>query len=156
MGYLVASVLATGAHTQLNDMGCSIAWSFSTTCRPACSFAPQCLYLCSGAHSWSIINRGDPVTQHGKFMFLYKRPGQRVLVGTGDMLVAPTFLEAAVWRRRTHVSIAQHVMGAYRKVSNHHWAMPKCTAAAVSMRQLVGNPYARGKAEGAIMVAAPC
>lgn len=69
----------------------------------------------AGAHSWSIINRGDPVTQHGKFMFLYKRPGQRVLVGTGDMLVAPPFLEAAVWRRAIHVSIAQHMMGAYRK-----------------------------------------
>ena len=65
-------------------------------------------------------------------MFLYKRPGQRVLVGTGDMLVAPPFLEAAVWRRAIHVSIAQHMMGAYRKVSNQKSALPSSLAAAVS------------------------
>ncbi len=39
----------------------------------------------------------DVVTRGGKFLFLYKRPGNRVIVnGLGHMMVSPSSLEASV------------------------------------------------------------
>ncbi|KAL3155626.1 hypothetical protein ABBQ38_010824 [Trebouxia sp. C0009 RCD-2024] len=47
--------------------------------------------------SWSIINDQDLVTRGGKFVFMYKRLGRRVIVNAGGhMMVAPSRIEAWV------------------------------------------------------------
>ena len=39
----------------------------------------------------------DVVTREGKMLFLYKRPGQRVILNAaGHMMVRPTHMEASV------------------------------------------------------------
>ena len=44
----------------------------------------------------------DVVTRGGKFVFLYKRPGRRVMLNAfGQMMVAPTLLETSVRRSTT-------------------------------------------------------
>lgn len=41
----------------------------------------------------------DVVTRGGKMVFLYSRPGQRVLVNLrGDMIVRPSWVEASLQR----------------------------------------------------------
>ncbi len=41
----------------------------------------------------------DVVTRGGKMVFLYSRPGQRVLVNSrGDMIVRPSWVEASLQR----------------------------------------------------------
>ena len=41
----------------------------------------------------------DVVTREGKLLFLYKRPGQRVIIDAkGRLIVRPTHLEASVQR----------------------------------------------------------
>ena len=41
----------------------------------------------------------DVVTRGGKMVFLYSRPGQRVLINSrGDMIVRPSWVEASLQR----------------------------------------------------------
>ena len=41
----------------------------------------------------------DAVARGGKFLMLYKRPGQRVIINThGDLIVRPGFAEASFQR----------------------------------------------------------
>lgn len=45
-------------------------------------------------HSWHIINDQDAVAKAPKFLVLYKRAGQRVVINANsDMLVRPSFIE---------------------------------------------------------------
>ncbi len=45
----------------------------------------------------SCCNGQDVVTREGKMLFLYKRPGQRVILNApGHMMVRPTHMEASV------------------------------------------------------------
>ena len=78
---------------------------------------PACCQLPSGVESWSIINDQDAVARSGKLLWLFKRPGERVLMNSkGDMLVCPGFLEAAVWRKLSFTNVRHHLMVAYMKV----------------------------------------
>lgn len=78
----------------------------------------------TGNHAWAalfkpvvretfhIINNADAVTKGGKFLFLYKREGQRVLIHpTGDLLVRPTYTETAV--RKSAASLSDHLLTSY-------------------------------------------
>ena len=48
-------------------------------------------------HCWHIINNQDAVARSPKFLVLYKRAGQRVLINhAGDMLVRPSFIENSI------------------------------------------------------------
>lgn len=51
-----------------------------------------------------------------KFVMLYKRPGQRVIVNSqGDMLVRPSFIEMSLSRTTGAVNIAHHLLGSYQR-----------------------------------------
>jgi hypothetical protein len=64
---------------------------------------------------WNVINDQDTVPRSGKFLFMYKRPGQRVLINSdGDMIVRPSFVEASVQRRATS-SVAHHLLVNYQR-----------------------------------------
>lgn len=48
-------------------------------------------------HCWHIINNQDAVARAPKFLLLYKRTGQVVIINkTGDMLVRPSFIENSI------------------------------------------------------------
>ena len=55
------------------------------------------------------------MTREGKFIFLYKRPGQRVLINSfGNMLVRPLYAELALKQRMSAGSVADHLLLRYR------------------------------------------
>ncbi len=55
------------------------------------------LHLQVVPHCWHIINNQDAVARAPKFLVLYKRAGQRVLINkNGDMLVRPSFIENSI------------------------------------------------------------
>lgn len=57
------------------------------------------MYNAAVPETWHIINNDDVVTQAGKFINLYKRAGQRVLVNRlGDLVVRPSYAETAIRR----------------------------------------------------------
>lgn len=60
-----------------------------------------CVTWCSGWFAvtvWLCFGQ-DVVTRGGKLVFLYSRPGQRVLInGLGDMIVRPSWVEASLRR----------------------------------------------------------
>lgn len=59
-----------------------------------CTFAVQC--TCASSNLW-LLDAQDFVTRGGKFLFLYKRPGNRVILNAGGhMMVSPSALEASV------------------------------------------------------------
>ncbi|DBA97087.1 TPA: hypothetical protein ACH3X1_014857 [Trebouxia sp. C0004] len=52
--------------------------------------------------TWSIINDQDVATRGGEFVFLYKRPGHRVIANNaGHMMVSPSSIEASVQQSRS-------------------------------------------------------
>ncbi|KAL0023014.1 hypothetical protein WJX79_008349 [Trebouxia sp. C0005] len=64
--------------------------------------------------TWSIINDQDVVTREGKMLFLYKRPGQRVILNAaGHMMVRPTHMEASVQKSTGGQSVRQHMLTNY-------------------------------------------
>ena len=64
-----------------------------------------------------MINNQDAVARSGKLMGLFKRAGERVFLNqSGDMLVCPIFLEAALWRKLGHTSVRHHMLAAYLKL----------------------------------------
>ncbi|DBA98954.1 TPA: hypothetical protein ACH3X1_014695 [Trebouxia sp. C0004] len=63
--------------------------------------------------SWAVINDQDVVTRGGKMVFLYSRPGQRVLVNSrGDMIVRPSWVEASL-QRLPGGSVNHHLLTQY-------------------------------------------
>jgi len=69
---------------------CTLTCITSTQCVPHQASNAQCAVL------------QDVVTRGGKFFFLYKRPGHRVIVNDGGhMMVSPSSMEASV-----HASLA--------------------------------------------------
>ena len=47
--------------------------------------------------TWHVINDQDAVARAPKFLVLFKRTGQRVIINhNGDMLVRPSFIEASI------------------------------------------------------------
>lgn len=72
------------------------------------------IYDATVPDTWQIINSGDPFPQAGKFWFLYKHVGHRVLINRrGDMLVRPSFVEYAI-RRSAGAMVRDHYLTAYQ------------------------------------------
>ncbi|KAA6429424.1 MAG: hypothetical protein FRX49_00818 [Trebouxia sp. A1-2] len=64
--------------------------------------------------TWSVINDQDVVTREGKMLFLYKRPGQRVILNaSGHMMVRPTHMEASVQKSVGGQSVRHHLLTNY-------------------------------------------
>jgi hypothetical protein len=64
---------------------------------------------------WNVINDQDTVPRAAKFLFMYKRPGQRVLINSdGDMIVRPSYVESSV-QKRTTSSVAHHLLASYQR-----------------------------------------
>ncbi|KAL3143143.1 hypothetical protein ABBQ38_003412 [Trebouxia sp. C0009 RCD-2024] len=64
--------------------------------------------------TWSVINDQDVVTREGKLLFLYKRPGQRVILNAaGHMMVRPTRMEASVQKTTGGQSVRHHLLTSY-------------------------------------------
>ena len=73
------------------------------------------LYNKTVPNTWQIINDDDTITRAGKFFFLYKHVGHRVLINKrGDMLVRPSFSEYSM-RRAPGGSIRDHYLARYRR-----------------------------------------
>ncbi|EIE21255.1 alpha/beta-hydrolase [Coccomyxa subellipsoidea C-169] len=65
-------------------------------------------------HCWHIINNQDAVARSPKFLVLYKRAGQRVLINNnGDMLVRPSFIENSILQMPGGGSVGDHLLGSY-------------------------------------------
>ncbi|KAK9805215.1 hypothetical protein WJX72_006814 [[Myrmecia] bisecta] len=65
-------------------------------------------------HTWHIINDQDLVTRKGKLLWMYKRPGQRVLISRlGDLIVRPSLIEVSI-RQRGEGSVADHMLASYQ------------------------------------------
>lgn len=72
------------------------------------------IYNATVPDTWQIINSGDPFPQAGKFWFLYKHVGHRVLISRrGDILVRPSFVEYAI-RRSPGALVREHYLTAYQ------------------------------------------
>eukprot|EP00884_Botryococcus_braunii_P001515 jgi/Botrbrau1/11364/Bobra.0038s0112.1 len=66
--------------------------------------------------AWSIINDQDIVSRGAKFLVLYKRGGQRVIINAlGDMIVRPTPLEVSLQLTPGGGSVSQHYLGSYQR-----------------------------------------
>ncbi|KAK9804297.1 hypothetical protein WJX72_005360 [[Myrmecia] bisecta] len=92
--------------------------------------------------TWSVINDQDAVARGAKFLMMYKRPGQRVIINEiGDMLVRPTFLEASMHQVPGGSSVAHHLLSNYQK-----------SFLAVLLAQF-GNKRFRGGAPGVVALA---
>ncbi|KAK9813862.1 hypothetical protein WJX73_002319 [Symbiochloris irregularis] len=64
--------------------------------------------------TWHIINDQDAVPRSGKFMFIFKRGGQRVIINRlGDMIVRPLSIEASLRQVPGGLSVSQHLLAAY-------------------------------------------
>ncbi|CAL8466200.1 g5736 [Coccomyxa elongata] len=65
-------------------------------------------------HCWHIINNQDAVARAPKFLLLYKRTGQVVIINkTGDMLVRPSFIENSILQLPGGGSVSDHLLGSY-------------------------------------------
>lgn len=65
--------------------------------------------------SWSVINGQDLVAKSAKFLVLFKRPGNVVIVNPqGDLIVRPSFLEHSV-QRSFSSSVKQHLLLSYNQ-----------------------------------------
>lgn len=65
--------------------------------------------------TWQLINSDDAFTRAGKFWFLYKHVGHRVLLNKfGDLVVRPSFVEYSI-RRSPGGSVGDHYLTAYQQ-----------------------------------------
>ena len=73
------------------------------------------LYNSKVPDTWQIINSDDVVTRAGKFWFLFKHVGHRVLLNRrGDLLVRPSFVEYSI-RRSPGGSVKDHLLTSYQR-----------------------------------------
>ena len=73
------------------------------------------LYNSKLPDTWQIINSDDVVTRAGKFWFLFKHVGHRVLLNRrGDLLVRPSFVEYSI-RRSPGGSVKDHLLTSYQR-----------------------------------------
>ncbi|KAK9807450.1 hypothetical protein WJX73_008432 [Symbiochloris irregularis] len=64
--------------------------------------------------TWHLINDQDAVPRSGKFMFVFKRGGHRVIINAqGDMIVRPLSIEASLRQVPGGMSVSQHLLAAY-------------------------------------------
>lgn len=65
--------------------------------------------------AWDIFHADDAVSCGGKFIFMYKRAAKTVIVSReGDLIVRPTYAEAAV-RRSWSSSLLEHFLARYAR-----------------------------------------
>lgn len=58
----------------------------------------------------------DIVARGGKLWFLYKRPGQRVIINaTGDVIVRPSYTEVTMQQTPFASRLQHHFLAAYKK-----------------------------------------
>ncbi|KAK9813803.1 hypothetical protein WJX73_010334 [Symbiochloris irregularis] len=66
--------------------------------------------------TWGLINDQDAVARGGKFLTLFKRPGQRVIINHyGDLIVRPGFAEASFQRVLFGSNVRHHFLASYRQ-----------------------------------------
>lgn len=67
------------------------------------------------SETWQLINSDDVVTRAGKFFFLFKHVGHRVLLNRrGDLVVRPSFVEYSI-RRSPGGSVKDHHLTSYER-----------------------------------------
>jgi hypothetical protein len=67
------------------------------------------------SETWQLINSDDVVTRAGKFFFLFKHVGNRVLLNRrGDLVVRPSFVEYSI-RRSPGGSVKDHYLTSYER-----------------------------------------
>ncbi|KAL4458650.1 hypothetical protein ABPG75_013515 [Micractinium tetrahymenae] len=94
--------------------------------------------------SWSVINDQDLVAKSAKFLVLFKRPGNVVIVNPqGDLIVNPSFLEHNV-QRSFSSSVKQHLLLSYNQ-----------SFAAVLRAQHAGKRLSGGPQATALLAACP-
>ncbi|KAL4429353.1 hypothetical protein ABPG77_005127 [Micractinium sp. CCAP 211/92] len=94
--------------------------------------------------SWSVINDQDLVAKSAKFVVLFKRPGNVVIVNPrGDLIVNPSFLEHSV-QRSFSSSVKQHLLISYNQ-----------SFAAVLRAQHAGKGLSGGHQALALLAASP-
>lgn len=65
--------------------------------------------------TWTLINSDDVITRAGKFFFLFKHVGHRVLLNRrGDLVVRPLFVEYSI-RRSPGGSLKDHYLTSYER-----------------------------------------
>ena len=65
--------------------------------------------------TWTMINSDDVITRAGKFLFLFKHVGHRVLLNRrGDLVVRPSFVEYSI-RRSPGGSLKDHYLTSYER-----------------------------------------
>jgi len=65
--------------------------------------------------TWQLINSDDVITRAGKFFFLFKHVGHRVLLNRrGDLVVRPSFVEYSI-RRTPGGSLKDHYLTSYER-----------------------------------------
>ncbi|KAK9865737.1 hypothetical protein WJX84_003638 [Apatococcus fuscideae] len=74
------------------------------------------LYNTTVPNTWHVINDQDIVARGGKLWFLYKRPGQRVIINaTGDVIVRPSYTEVTMQQTPFASRLQHHYLAAYKK-----------------------------------------
>ncbi|GAB4816055.1 hypothetical protein N2152v2_003101 [Parachlorella kessleri] len=98
--------------------------------------------------AWDVIHSDDAVAKGGKFVMLYKRAANRVLVtAEGDILPRPSFLESSLQRGPGH-SIKLHLLGAYARsfaavIRGQFESKAQGEASRQALRALLGDKYAQ-------------
>ncbi|GAB4816054.1 hypothetical protein N2152v2_003100 [Parachlorella kessleri] len=98
--------------------------------------------------SWDVIHGDDAVAKGGKFVLLYKRAANRVLVNAeGDILPRPSFLESSMQRGPGH-SIKLHLLGAYARsfasvIQGQFESKALGESSRQALRTLLGEKYVR-------------
>ncbi|KAL6767805.1 hypothetical protein ACKKBF_B36685 [Auxenochlorella protothecoides x Auxenochlorella symbiontica] len=95
--------------------------------------------------TWHVVNGDDTITRSGKFFFLYKRVGHRVLInGSGDLIVRPDYIEKYVHRMPGGGSLYDHYLSSYRT-----------SFAAVLLAQFGAKAISGGKSAATVLAHAP-
>lgn len=73
------------------------------------------LYKQAVPDTWDVANDQDVVPKSSKWMRIYKRTGERVIISKhGDILVRPSFIEMTI-KNKLGGSAADHMMGSYMR-----------------------------------------
>ncbi|KAK9866320.1 hypothetical protein WJX84_007327 [Apatococcus fuscideae] len=73
------------------------------------------LYNSHVGDTWHVINDQDLVARGGKLGYMYKRPGQRVLINhTGDIIVRPSYTEVTMQQKPFGGRVGHHYLQSYK------------------------------------------
>ncbi|CAK0786084.1 hypothetical protein CVIRNUC_009297 [Coccomyxa viridis] len=112
LAQLAAHDIATAAREQMTLRIKVICYTYGSPRVGNHSFARE--YDKLVPHTWHLVNDQDAVARAPKFLCLYKKTGQRVIINhSGDMLVRPSFIETSLFKKPFGGSIANHLLGDY-------------------------------------------